>query len=176
MFCPRCGAENVLQQRYCRQCGVLTQSDPDSRFDQLGIPELARLLEGDCQLEKLALTLRNVRNSLTLSFAFLILLSIELAARGQVHINLFLLVGALMVSGWQFRRFLKLFRKFRGTPKASAELKRNAVGDSGELPASSPLSDNLKCQQSAPISVSQRTTQRLNKARNPIRHPCRQIR
>jgi uncharacterized membrane protein YvbJ len=23
MFCARCGAENALRQRYCRQCGML---------------------------------------------------------------------------------------------------------------------------------------------------------
>ena len=172
VFCPKCGAENLSQQRYCRQCGMLTPSDPDFIFDRRIVQEFTRLREGDCQLGKLVLILRNVHNSLTLSLAFLILLLVELVARGQVHITLFLLVGALMVSGWQFRRFLKLFHKFMDTPRASSELKRSAVGDSGELPASSPLSDNLRWQQTAPILASQRTTQRLTNPRNRFRIPA----
>ena len=150
-------------------------SDTDFSFDRRVVQEFTRLRGGGCQLEKLALTLRNLRNSLTLSFAFLILLSVELAARGQAHICLFLLVGALVVSGWQFRRFLSLFRESIGTPRVSPELIRSAVGNSGELPAGSPSSDNLRCQQTASASVSQRTTQRLNNPGNRFTIPAVRI-
>jgi hypothetical protein len=160
VFCSKCRAENVLQQRFCRQCGMLMLSDTDFSLDQRVVQELTRLREGDCQLEKLVLTLESVGNSLTLSFVFLILLSVVLAARGQVHIDLFLSVGAQMVTGWQFRRFLSLFREFMGARRASAELMRSAASNSGELPDGSSLSGNLRRRQTSPLSVSQRTTLR----------------
>src|SRR5438876_7347366 len=175
MFCSKCGAENVLRQRYCRQCGMLMLSDTDFGFDRRVVQKLTRLREGDCQFEKLALTLRNVRSSLTLSFVFLILLSVGLTARGQVHIVLFLLVGALMVCGWQLRRFLGLFRELMGTRHASGELIQSAVSNFGELPDGFSLSGNLRRRQTAPFSVAQRTKLSLNDPSNGFTIPTPRI-
>jgi hypothetical protein len=160
MFCSKCGAENVLQQRFCRQCGVLLRSDPDPSLDQRVLQELTRLGEGDCRPEKLVLTLRSVRHSLTLSFVFLILLSVVLAARCQLHIDLFLMAGALVVCCWHFRRFLNVFHEFMGARKSS-DLGRTASTNSGEFPDASSLSGSFGSRQTSPLSTSQRTTQRL---------------
>ena len=156
MYCSRCGAENILKQRYCRQCGMLMLTDPEFCIDQRVVAEMARVREGDCQLGRLALALRSVRNSLTLSIVFLVLLSVGLATRGQVHIDLFLLVGAMVVCGWQFRHSLALFREFMATRNAPAQLMRGT--NSAELAAGSLLSGNLRRRQTAPLSVTERTT------------------
>ena len=174
MYCSRCGSENVLKQRYCRQCGMLMLTDPEFCIDQRVVAEMARLREGDCQLGKLALTLRNVRNSLTLSFVFLVLLSVGLATRNQVHIDLFLLVGALVVCGWQFRGFLGLFREFMGTRHTPAELMRG-TDNYAELLAGFSLSGNLRRRQTAPLSVTERTTMGLEDPRNRFTIPTMRI-
>jgi hypothetical protein len=161
MFCPRCGAENVLRQRYCRQCGLLLiEVDPavDKRVSQ----ELAKLRESDCQLGNLALTAKSVSNSLIASLVFLVLLTVRMTSRGQVHIDLLLLIGSLLVCFWQFRRFRGLFRAFLRARYSSAEL-NPALNDSAELPAVE-LSFDSRRRQTAPLSITEQTTLGLRNA------------
>ena len=132
MFCTRCGVENFLRQRYCRQCGLLL-TEPDLALDSRVSQELAKLREGDCQVGKLTLSAKSVSNSLIASLIFLLLLSIRLVTRGQVHLDLLLLLGSLLVCYSQFRRFRGLFREFIRQRYASQALQ--AENNSAALPA-----------------------------------------
>ena len=157
MFCSRCGAENTLQQKYCRQCGMLLLTDTEFSPDQRVAQELSRLREGDCQIGRLALSLRNVRNSLWASFVFLIILSVALAARGNVHVDLFLLVGSLVICGVQFRRFQRLFREFVYSRNVRADLATGRRGTEDLFPAPSLIGRSNR-RQTAPLSVTEQTT------------------
>jgi len=111
MFCARCGAEIVLRQRFCRQCGMLLAGAVDFSLDKRVSQQLAQLRKGDCELGNLALNVRTVTNGLMASLVFLLLLSIRMAVKGQLHLDLFVLIGALSICSWQFRRFRGLFRE-----------------------------------------------------------------
>ena len=160
MFCSRCGAENTLHQKYCRQCGRLLLTDTEFSLDQRMALELARIRNGDCQIGRLALTLRNVRNSLFASFVFLVILSVALAARGQAHIDLFLLAGSLVICGVQFKRFQRLFRDFVYSRNASPELTSGGK-HSGDLYQTKLAISRSNRRQTAPLSVTEQTTMSL---------------
>src|SRR5262249_51973095 len=95
MFCARCGAGNVLGQRFCRQCG-LSLTEGDLAVDKRVSQELAKLREGDCQLGHLALSAKSASNSLIAALIFALLLTVRMITRGQVHVDLLLLVGSLL--------------------------------------------------------------------------------
>lgn len=137
---------------------MLLLTDTEFSLDQRVGQELARLREGDCQIGRMAFSLRNVRNSFSLSFVFLIILSVALALRGQVHIDLFLLAGSLVVCGIQFRRFQRLFREFVYSRTSPAELTASRGGNLDSFPM--PLAMG-RSRQTAPLSVTEQTTMSL---------------
>jgi hypothetical protein len=176
MFCARCGAESVLRQRYCRQCGTVL-TEVDSALGQRVSQELARLREGDCRLGNLALNAKTVSNSLTASLVFLLLLTVRMVTRGEVHIDLLLLIGALLACGWQFRRFRRLFREFMRERYSSQLI--HAPNDSAELPSFG-LGFDPSRRQTAPLSVTEQTTLGLKDAHRfliptvPLNEPSRE--
>ena len=154
MFCARCGAENVLRQRYCRQCGLLL-NDTDLALDKRASQQLAKLREDDCQLGKLGLSAKSVKNSLFASLIFLLLLTVRMVSRGQVHLDLLLLAGSLLICGWQFRRYRGLFREFMRQRYATPQMPEAQI-PSFELP---PVEFNFdSSRQTAPLSVTEQTT------------------
>ncbi len=175
MFCVRCGAENVLRQRYCRQCGILL-TEGDSAVDKRVSQQLAKLREADCQVGNLALNAKGVSNSLVASLVFLFLLTVRMVTRGEVHIDLLLLIGSLLVCVWQFRRFRRLFRAFLRERYSSQLIVPN---DSAELPRLGP-SFNPNQRQTAPLSVTEQTTLALKDANRfliptvPLNEPSRE--
>jgi hypothetical protein len=177
MFCARCGAEHSLRQRYCRQCGILL-AEVDSGLDQRVSQELAKLREGDCRLGNLALNAKTVSNSLIASLVFLLLLTVRMVNRGEVHIDLILLIGSLLVCGWQFRRFRRLFREFIRERYSSSPFIQ-AQDNSAELPVLE-LSIDRSRRQTAPLSVTEQTTLGLKDANRfliptvPLNEPSRE--
>ena len=161
MFCAGCGAENILRQRYCRQCGLLL-TEIDSVVEKRVSQQLTKLREGDCQVGNLALSAKSAGNSLVASFIFLFLLTIRMITRGQVHLDLLLLVGSLLVCGWQFRRFRRLFREFMRQRYSSPQAMQ-AESSSAELPTVEFKFDSAG-RQTAPLSVTEQTTLGLKDA------------
>jgi hypothetical protein len=176
MFCARCGAENVLRQRYCRQCGILL-TEVDSTMDKRVSQQLAKLREGDCQVGNLALNAKSVSNSLVASLVFLLLLTVRMVTRGEAHIDLLLLIGSLLVCAWQFRRFRGLFRAFLRERYSSQLIQ--APNDVAELPALG-LSFDPSRRQTTPLSVTEQTTLGLKDANRfliptvPLNEPSRE--
>ena len=162
MFCARCGTENVLRQRYCRQCGMLLLTETESGAEHRVSSELARLRQNDCQVGQMALTLRNVSNSLTASLAFLLVLTVDIAIRWQLHLDAFLLIGSLLVCAWQFRRFRGLFRQFMRDRYKVPEL-ISEESNSAQLSSRKVTLDSAR-RQTAPLSVTEQTTLGLKNA------------
>jgi len=51
MFCPRCGAENKSEQKYCRQCGLSLAVTPLALTGQLD-EVLGELKKGEKSIQK----------------------------------------------------------------------------------------------------------------------------
>jgi hypothetical protein len=139
---------------------LLTEVDlgVDNRVSQ----ELAKLRQGDCQLGNLALTAKSASNSLIASLVFLLLLTVRMAMRGQVHVDLLLLIGSVLVCFWQFRRFRGLFRALLRERYASPQF-IPAPKQAAELPAVE-FSFDSRRRQTAPLSVTEQTTLALKDA------------
>jgi hypothetical protein len=139
--------------------------------------ELAKLREGDCRLGNLALNAKSVGNSLIASLVFLLLLTVRMVTRGEAHIDLSLLIGSLLVCGWQFRRFRQLFRAFLRDRYSSQSIQ--APNDSAELPALEHGFDPRR-RQTAPLSITEQTTLGLKDANRfliptvPLNEPSRE--
>jgi zinc ribbon protein len=99
MFCPRCGAQNRLEQKFCRNCG-------------LSLPSVRLALEG--KVDEAAVELKQSHENLgpavgTLGFFILAALGNALfGVEWGAAINLIL--GALITIGWFHKGFKQMNR------------------------------------------------------------------
>jgi len=161
MFCTGCGAENTLsasKQKYCRWCGMLILTNTEFSLDERVAQELARLREEDRQLTKLRISLNKVRHSLALSFIFLVILSVQLALNGDLHIGLFLSIFSFLMCGAQFWRFERLFHGIINRRNTSVELTISRAQIAGDLLSAISASDYSTSKLTAPMSITKPVT------------------
>ena len=131
MFCPKCGAQNRIEQKFCRSCG---QSLSTVRMALEGrIDEVAATLEKD--VDKIA------SGALTLAiFAVIALIASLFTGFGTVTINL--IVGLLIAGPAIYKSLVRLERSVK------------LLNKKGPLPAASlPQAENTALNQAQPANV-----------------------
>lgn len=153
MFCPQCGAENSLEQKYCRRCGLQLAAARISL--QGGVGEaLTRHKKGEVLLSSGAVTL--------VIFILVALANIFLdSSPYPVLINLLLglvIAVPLMAAGlMQVRRAARALH-----PKDDQmQLGADRSHDAWAIPSSAYSTDRLLSPRRAPDSVTEQTTLNL---------------
>ena len=162
MFCPKCGAQNRIEQKFCRSCG---QSLPAVRMAMEGrIDEAVETLEKD--VDKLSI------GAVTLAiFAAIALIPSIVSGAASAAVNLIL--GLLIAGPMIYKGMKRLDQSIKLLdPKEAAQAKiepaqaqpvlakpEPPVAALPTVPNTDPLLAN-----SAPASVSEHTTLQLNRS------------
>lgn|SRR5262245_31742715 len=158
MYCPRCGAENMSNQQYCRKCG-------------LALPAVALALEG--RFQDAIASLDRAQKPLIIGFAllalFFVIVALTIATDGRVGFaNPLSAVGSLTISLpfliMGAARARQAHRLFHGI-EASRSLPESQVA-AHAIPMTSPMMEFGESDTNPATSVTDATTKELKEPRN----------
>lgn len=164
MFCPRCGAENRREQKFCRQCGL---SLPGVRLALEG-----RLLPGVESLKKDFDTLASGIVTLVI-FALIALISVFFDSSTNWSTAGNLILGLLIAGPIIYRGLKRVERAIKLVDPGAAERQLpESAAVKGEIAGAAPDTDPLQAPSSlaapsaappsvAPLSVTEDTTLHL---------------
>jgi zinc ribbon protein len=163
MFCPRCGAQNKLEQKFCRNCG-------------LSLPSVRLALEG--KIDEAKAELKQSHDKLGGAYGTLgicVLLALGNALLGfewGAAINLIL--GAVITIGWFLKGSKQMDRVLKTLEGKEQEQVAGPAGDSttkslpqAELPSAAVPDTDPLLAQPTPHSITEHTTLELKKPETP---------